>query len=91
MRVLLIEPPKAVWDLMGDCISPPLGLAWIAAVLGREDGVQVSPAYDRVSNIVNSADGTRMVFAALKGDTVYRVELPWKDVSGVPKANEHSQ
>jgi anaerobic magnesium-protoporphyrin IX monomethyl ester cyclase len=42
MRVLLIEPPKAVWDLMGDCISPPLGLAWIAAVLEREDGVQVS-------------------------------------------------
>jgi anaerobic magnesium-protoporphyrin IX monomethyl ester cyclase len=42
VRVLLIEPPKAVWDLMGDCISPPLGLAWIAAVLEREDGVQVS-------------------------------------------------
>jgi anaerobic magnesium-protoporphyrin IX monomethyl ester cyclase len=42
VRVLLIEPPKAVWDLMGDCVSPPLGLAWIAAVLEQENGVQVS-------------------------------------------------
>lgn len=41
VRILLIEPPKAVWDLMGDCVSPPLGLAWIAAVLEREPGVQV--------------------------------------------------
>jgi anaerobic magnesium-protoporphyrin IX monomethyl ester cyclase len=42
MRVMLIEPPKKVWDLMGDCVTPPLGLAWIAAVLEREEGVQVT-------------------------------------------------
>ena len=36
MNVLLIEPPKKVWDLMGDCVSPPLGLAQLAGVLERE-------------------------------------------------------
>ena len=41
MHALLIEPPKAVWDMMGDCVAPPLGLAWIAAVLERESDVQV--------------------------------------------------
>jgi len=36
VKVLLIEPPKWVWDLMGDCVSPPLGLAQLAAVLEEE-------------------------------------------------------
>ena len=38
MKVLLIEPPKKTWELMGgDCVSPPLGLAQLAAVLEREN------------------------------------------------------
>ncbi|MBU7017685.1 MAG: cobalamin B12-binding domain-containing protein [Theionarchaea archaeon] len=37
MKVLLIDPPIQVWELMGDCCAPPLGLAYIAAVLERND------------------------------------------------------
>jgi len=36
MRLLLVEPPKKTWELMGQCISPPLGLAQLAAVLEAE-------------------------------------------------------
>jgi anaerobic magnesium-protoporphyrin IX monomethyl ester cyclase len=37
MKVLLIDPPVQVWELMGDCCAPPLGLAYIAAVLEQHD------------------------------------------------------
>ena len=37
MKVLLIDPPIRVWELMGDCCAPPLGLAYIAAVLENND------------------------------------------------------
>lgn len=37
MKVLLIDPPIQVWELMGDCCAPPLGLAYIAAVLEQND------------------------------------------------------
>jgi anaerobic magnesium-protoporphyrin IX monomethyl ester cyclase len=37
MRILLVEPPKVNWELMGNCISPPLGLAYLAAVLEKEE------------------------------------------------------
>ena len=40
VNVLLIEPPKKPWDMMGDFIAPPIGLAQLAAVL-EADGVQV--------------------------------------------------
>jgi len=40
MRVLLVEPPKKTWELMGECVSPPLGLAQLAAVL-EEAGIDV--------------------------------------------------
>ncbi|HID87140.1 MAG TPA: cobalamin B12-binding domain-containing protein [Anaerolineae bacterium] len=40
MKVLLIEPPRKVWELMGNCVAPPLGLAQIAAVL-EERGIPV--------------------------------------------------
>jgi anaerobic magnesium-protoporphyrin IX monomethyl ester cyclase len=33
MKVLLIEPPKKPWEMMGDFIAPPIGLAQLAAVL----------------------------------------------------------
>ena len=36
MKVLLVEPPKITWELMGgNCVSPPLGLAQLAAVLAE--------------------------------------------------------
>lgn len=37
MKVLLIDPPVKIWELMGDCCAPPLGLAYIAAVLEQHD------------------------------------------------------
>ncbi len=40
MKVLLVEPPKTTWELMGQCVSPPLGLAQLAAVL-EEAGIGV--------------------------------------------------
>jgi len=36
MRVLLVEPPKQVWEMMGDCVAPPQGLLSVAAVLEEE-------------------------------------------------------
>ena len=35
MKVLLIEPPKTPWEMMGDVVAPPLGLATLAASLER--------------------------------------------------------
>ncbi|MGD2295952.1 MAG: radical SAM protein [Candidatus Aminicenantes bacterium] len=37
MIVLLVEPPKKTWGVMGDYIAPPLGLAQLAAVLEKEN------------------------------------------------------
>ena len=33
MRVLLLEPPKVPWEMMGDVVAPPLGLAQLAGCL----------------------------------------------------------
>jgi len=33
MRVLLLEPPKLPWEMMGDVVIPPLGLAQLAGCL----------------------------------------------------------
>jgi len=41
MKVLLVEPPKKTWELMGECVSPPLGLAQLAAVL-EDEGIEVA-------------------------------------------------
>jgi len=41
VKVLLVEPPKRIWELMGDCVAPPLGLAQLAAVLEKE-GIKVN-------------------------------------------------
>lgn len=60
VRVLLIEPPKSVWDLMGDCVSPPLGLAWLAAVLEQEDDVQVD-LVDCNASVLSWADLRRVI------------------------------
>jgi anaerobic magnesium-protoporphyrin IX monomethyl ester cyclase len=40
MKVLFIEPPKKPWEMMGDFIAPPIGLAQLAGVL-EADGVPV--------------------------------------------------
>ncbi|MFQ5891179.1 MAG: B12-binding domain-containing radical SAM protein [Candidatus Methanofastidiosia archaeon] len=37
MKVLLIDPPKKIWEMMGDCCSPPLGLSYLAAMLEQHD------------------------------------------------------
>ena len=41
MKVLLVEPPRQSWELMGTCVSPPLGLAQLAAVL-ETAGIEVN-------------------------------------------------
>ncbi|MEM3675357.1 MAG: hypothetical protein QXG08_07805, partial [Candidatus Methanomethyliaceae archaeon] len=42
MRILFIEPPKETWFVMGDYLSPPLGIIQLAAYLEREvEGVEV--------------------------------------------------
>ena len=37
MRVLLVEPPKTPWEMMGDVAALPLGLAQLAACLEKAD------------------------------------------------------
>jgi anaerobic magnesium-protoporphyrin IX monomethyl ester cyclase len=40
MRVLLLEPPKIPWEMMGDVVAPPLGLAQLAGCL-EQAGIPV--------------------------------------------------
>lgn len=40
MHVLLVEPPKTPWEMMGDVVAPPLGLAQLAGCL-EEAGIPV--------------------------------------------------
>jgi len=37
MHVLLLEPPKTPWEMMGDVVAPPLGLAQLAGCLEAAD------------------------------------------------------
>ena len=37
MHVLLLEPPKTPWEMMGDMVAPPLGLAQLAGCLEQAD------------------------------------------------------
>ncbi len=47
MRVLLIEPPKTPWLMMGDVVALPLGLAQLAGCLEQEGGGEhSSPTVD---------------------------------------------
>ena len=41
MNVLLIEPPKLRWEMMGDYVAPPIGLAQVAACL-QQHNIDVS-------------------------------------------------
>lgn len=40
MHVLLLEPPKTPWEMMGDVVAPPLGLAQLAGCL-EQAGIPV--------------------------------------------------
>ena len=40
MRVLLVEPPKKPWEMMGDVVAPPLGIAQLAGCL-EQAGIPV--------------------------------------------------
>jgi anaerobic magnesium-protoporphyrin IX monomethyl ester cyclase len=37
MHVLLVEPPKTPWEMMGDVVAPPLGLAQLAGCLEQAE------------------------------------------------------
>jgi len=41
MKVLLVDPPKKKWKLLGDTIMPPIGLTYLAAYL-RKHEIEVS-------------------------------------------------
>ncbi len=42
MRILLVEPPKKFWFLMGEYLPPPLGLLQLAAFLeAKEKGLEI--------------------------------------------------
>ena len=51
MKVLLVEPPRRMWDVMGDCVSPPLGLAQLAAVL--EEASENLPPLPDLRGVLN--------------------------------------
>ncbi|MGD8518653.1 MAG: cobalamin-dependent protein, partial [Anaerolineae bacterium] len=40
MHVVLLEPPKIPWEMMGDVVAPPLGLAQLAGCL-EQAGISV--------------------------------------------------
>jgi len=40
MKVLLVDPPKPQWRLLGDAVMPPIGFAYLASVL-RENDIEV--------------------------------------------------
>ena len=40
MRIVLLEPPKVPWEMMGDVVVPPLGLAQLAGCL-EQAGIPV--------------------------------------------------
>ncbi len=42
MKVLLVEPPKDIWFIMGEYLPPPYGIIQLGAYLERElPGVEV--------------------------------------------------
>ncbi len=77
MRVLLIEPPKKPWEMMGHVVAPPLGLAQLAGCLEAADiPVEILEAnalrigWERLGAEIRRAE------ADLIGITVYTPYLP---------------
>ncbi len=77
MRVLLLEPPKVPWEMMGDVVAPPLGLAQLAGCL-EEAGIPVEVldanaleiGWDRLGSSIAGAEPD------LIGITVYTPFVP---------------
>ncbi len=62
MKVLLVEPPRKSWELMGTCVSPPLGLAQLAGVLEAAN-IEVAIIDCNASEIGWSALGEAIEFS----------------------------
>jgi anaerobic magnesium-protoporphyrin IX monomethyl ester cyclase len=77
MKVLLVEPPKTPWEMMGDVVSTPLGLAQLAACLEQAD-VPVEILDANALGIGWEALGTAITQANadLIGITVYTPYVP---------------
>jgi anaerobic magnesium-protoporphyrin IX monomethyl ester cyclase len=77
MRVLLIEPPKTPWEMMGQVVAPPLGLAQLAACLERADiPVEILEANALRIGWEGLAAAIRRADADLIGITVYTPYVP---------------
>jgi anaerobic magnesium-protoporphyrin IX monomethyl ester cyclase len=78
MRVLLVEPPKAPWLLMGDVVAMPLGLAQLAACLEQADiGVDILDA----NALKLKPEGIGRAIAERKPDLIgMTVYTPWMPV-----------
>jgi anaerobic magnesium-protoporphyrin IX monomethyl ester cyclase len=67
MRVLLIEPPKTPWLMMGEVVAMPLGLAQLAGCLETEgDGEYPAPAVEVLDANALELDPTALA-AAISG------------------------
>ena len=60
LKVLLIEPPKIFWFLMGEYLPPPLQLMQLAAVLEQEQGIEVE-ILDSNAELLNWRDVERYI------------------------------
>ncbi len=77
MRVLLLEPPKTPWEMMGDMVAPPLGLAQLAGCL-RQAEIAVDILDANALEIGWTGLGAAIARAdpALIGITVYTPHVP---------------
>ncbi len=75
MRVLLLEPPKTPWLMMGDVVAPPLGLAQLAGCLEQANiPVEILDA----SALQIGWDGLEAAIAQRKPDLIgITVYTPW--------------
>jgi len=77
MRVLLLEPPKVPWEMMGDVVIPPLGLAQLAGCLEQAQiPVQVLDANALGIGWKSLPEAIAQVAPDLIGMTVYTPFVP---------------
>ena len=75
MRVLLVEPPKTPWEMMGDVVAPPLGLAQLAGCLEEaEIPVEILDANALELGLTGLEEAITQANADLIGITVF---TPW--------------
>jgi len=77
MKVLLVDPPKPQWRLLGDAVMPPIGFAYLASVL-RENGIEVK---------ILDCSATQTDWDALRR----RIELEHPDILGSGCATCHHE